>query len=187
MGLSPGPTSIGEEALSGAVRLAPRVWILVENRTVFDRAVRISSRCGVIWVTGYAPAAWLALVGKLLHRMPSSAMVLSDPDPAGVELALRALRPWRERGLAWQVEGMSLTDAVTLPSNQPLSAWDSETLRRVAPEVAGTPLELETGLEFRSRERKKSGLPSTLRNAVIRNFADKRIRSARATDCLDEN
>lgn len=141
LGPFPGPTSIGEDALSGAVRLAPRVWVVVENRTVFDRAARISSRCGVIWVPGYAPVAWLAMVGKLLDRMPARAMVLCDPDPAGVELALRALRPWRERGLVWQVEGMSLADAATLPSDRPLSAWDAETLRRVAPEVAGTPLE----------------------------------------------
>lgn len=116
----------------------PRAWIVIENRTVFDKACILHPSCGVLWVPGYAPNWWLVAVDALLERASARLVLACDPDPAGIEIALRVIRLWEVRGLAWKTEGMSATDLKSLPSRRQLSTWDRVTLER----LADLPLEL---------------------------------------------
>lgn len=127
-----GPVGLPASAIIHSIKIStPAAWIIIENRTVFDKTCALQSNVGLLWVPGYAPTWWLDAVGALLDRAPARAVIACDPDPAGIEIAVRVLGPWKNRNLAWRVAGMDATALEALPSRVPLSLWDREALARV--------------------------------------------------------
>lgn len=110
---------------------SPAAWIVIENRTAFDKASVLSTNAGLLWVPGYAPTWWLEVVGALLDRAPAPAIIACDPDPAGIEIALRVIVLWEQRGLSWKITGMDSAALEALPVRIPLSPWDRATLSRI--------------------------------------------------------
>lgn len=127
-----GPVGLPASAIVQSIEATPpAVWIVIENRTVFDKACALLSNVGLLWVPGYAPTWWLAAVGALLDRAPARAVLACDPDPAGIEIATKALELWENRALTWRVAGMDAAALKALPSRVPLSPWDRKTLVRM--------------------------------------------------------
>lgn len=127
-----GPLGIPLSAIIGSIDTTPPAsWIVIENRTAFDKVSVLSTNAGVLWLPGYAPTWWLEAVGALLDRAPARAVVACDPDPAGIEIALRVIALWEQRGLRWSTSGMDAAALEALPSRIPLSPWDKATLSRV--------------------------------------------------------
>lgn len=127
-----GPLGLPATAIVSAMSMvSPSAWIVIENRTVFDKACALHSPHGVLWVPGYAPNWWLATVEALLDRASASLVLACDPDPAGIEIALRVIRLWDMRGLAWKTAGMNAADLQNLPSRRPLTTWDRAALERL--------------------------------------------------------
>jgi hypothetical protein len=127
-----GPVGLSAPAIHYSVKaIPPTAWIILENRTVFDKACALPSTIGLLWVPGYAPTWWLDAVGALLDRAPARAVIACDPDPAGIAIAVRVLGLWKNRNLSWRVAGMDAAALDALPSRIPLSQWDRETLTRV--------------------------------------------------------
>jgi hypothetical protein len=89
---------------------APVAWLLVENRTSFeDVARKVGDRFAVVWMPGYVPDWWLEAMRHFSRLMPEEALIAADPDPAGIEIAIRASSPW---GSNWKPLAMS-PDALT--------------------------------------------------------------------------
>jgi hypothetical protein len=104
-------------------------WLLVENRTSFERVARNrEANTGVIWLPGFPPTWWHEAVGRLLDHSPAPAQLACDPDPAGIAIALKAAELWRERGLEWQPWKMSAADLASLNARKPLSETDRQQL-----------------------------------------------------------
>lgn len=102
-----------------------RVWQLVENRTSFERVAKLrDADAGVIWLPGYPPGWWLNTVRKLIDLAPAPAHIACDPDPAGINIALKAAELWQELGLCWQPWKMSAADLASLRVRKPLSDSD---------------------------------------------------------------
>jgi hypothetical protein len=77
-------------------------YVVVENRTTFDRLVKVNEgRCIVLWCPGYPPSYWRDAVSRLLHVAPLPASVFCDPDPAGIDIALKVGELWRLAGADW--------------------------------------------------------------------------------------
>jgi hypothetical protein len=105
---------------------------VVENRTSFERAARLSgAEDAVLWVPGFAPSWWLQCVTHLLALRPAPALIACDPDPAGIEIALQAGRLWEEVRLAWDPWCMDVQTLAALPSTRPLEESDRERLQRL--------------------------------------------------------
>lgn len=120
------PTTIaGARAVTGVTR-----WVIVENRTVFDRAARFGGSA-ILWTPGYSPEWWLDAVSRLVDLAPVPLCIACDPDPAGIAIALRASSPWRGKGLPWSTAGMSLGDLQSLPARMPLSDADQRILESI--------------------------------------------------------
>jgi hypothetical protein len=101
------------------------IWILVENRTSFERVARQRGvDAGVIWLPGFPPGWWRSAVKHLLDLAPAPAHIACDPDPAGIAIALKAAELWRERALEWQPWKMSATDLAALRVRKPLTEAD---------------------------------------------------------------
>lgn len=136
-----GPLGLPAAAIVGAISItSPPAWIVIENRTVFDKACVLRPTSGVLWVPGYAPNWWLAAVEALLERASARLVLACDPDPAGIEIALRVITLWDVRGLAWTTAGMNASDFQYLASRRPLTAWDRaalERLRDIPSELSG--------------------------------------------------
>lgn len=127
-----GPVGLPASALRHAVKaVPPAAWVVIENRTVFDKACALASNAGFLWVPGRAPTWWLEAVNMLLNRAPAGAVIACDPDPAGIEIARSLCRAWEGRGLRWQLAGMDAAALAALPAHRPLSPWDRETLARM--------------------------------------------------------
>lgn len=110
-------------AVSGTVNR----WLLVENRTSFERVARNrEANTGVIWLPGFPPTWWREAVGRLLDISPAPAQLACDPDPAGIAIALKAAELWRERSLNWQPWKMTASDLATLPARKPLNETDRQ-------------------------------------------------------------
>ncbi|MDD5058087.1 MAG: hypothetical protein PHQ60_09455 [Sideroxydans sp.] len=104
-------------------------WILVENRTSFERVARQrEADVGVLWLPGFPPGWWHSAVGQLLALAPAPALIACDPDPAGIAIALQAAEVWRERNLAWQPWKMATSDLAALRVRKPLSDVDRHQL-----------------------------------------------------------
>jgi len=104
-------------------------WVLVENRTSFERVARNRQADeGVIWLPGYPPSWWKEAVAHLIKAAPANAKIACDPDPAGIAIALSAIALCREAGneaVAWK---MSVEALASLTSKKPLSEFDQQQL-----------------------------------------------------------
>lgn len=131
IGRPPAPGGLAPATLAGARAMSPVArWVVIENRTVFDRASRIESDTAVLWTPGYSPEWWLRAVQRLVALAPAPLCIACDPDPAGIAIALRASAPWRERGLPWSTAGMAEAHLRTL-SRIPLSDADLRILASI--------------------------------------------------------
>jgi hypothetical protein len=106
-------------------------WLIVENRTSFERIARQREADeGAVWLPGYPPGWWQKAMARMLALCPAPAAIACDPDPAGIAIALAAGRVWQQAGLDWEPWKMSVGELLGLSARQPLSerdrtqAWD---------------------------------------------------------------
>ncbi len=112
-------------AAAAAASGAPARWILVENRTSFERVARSREPdTGVIWLPGFPPGWWREAIAHLLALAPVPADIACDPDPAGVAIALQAGALWQDAGLDWQPWHMDVAVLQALPNHCQLNTWD---------------------------------------------------------------
>lgn len=117
VGLSPQTVSAIQEIDSTA-----EAWLLVENRTSFEEVARsVGDKFIVIWMPGYVPDWWLQAMEHLVRLYPKPAFIAADPDPAGIEIALRASKPWDD---AWTPWGMSPKALALTGKGKPLTEND---------------------------------------------------------------
>lgn len=122
-------------------------WVLVENRTSFERVARNpQANEGVIWLPGYPPSWWKDTVIHLIKAAPAPAKIACDPDPAGIAIALSAIALWRGAGLEAVAWKMDAKDLESLPSKQTLSEFDGQQLAGLLKQ--DLPAELEALAEF---------------------------------------
>lgn len=122
-------------------------WILVENRTSFERVARNrQANEGVIWLPGYPPSWWKDAVTHIVKAAPAHAKIACDPDPAGIAIALSIIALWREAGqtaVAWK---MGTDELKSLTSKQALSEFDQQQLARLLKQ--NLPVELKTLADY---------------------------------------
>jgi hypothetical protein len=107
-----------------------RQWLLVENRTSFERVARKREPgVGVIWLPGYPPSWWRESLSRILGMLPAPAMIACDPDPAGIAIFLAASAVWRDASLPAQPWRMSADELNGLSARKALSAHDREHLQ----------------------------------------------------------
>lgn len=100
-------------------------WLLLENRTSFEQVARgAGHRYGVLWLPGFAPDWWLQTVDQLLRLLPRPALIAADPDPAGIDIALRAGALWQSHKLDWQPWAMDQHALAALAQHKPLNDYD---------------------------------------------------------------
>lgn len=116
-----------------AIERAPANWVVVENRTSFERRARnASNREAVLWVPGRPPTWWREAVRHLLICAPAPLQIACDPDPAGIAIAEDVGELWRECQLAWQPIHMDAATLSALPSTRPLGEYDRQLLAALA-------------------------------------------------------
>ncbi len=100
-------------------------WQLIENRTSFERiARRRAPDTAVVWLPGYPPGWWCTAMKTLLDLAYAPAEIACDPDPAGINIALKAAELWQQRKLPWQPWKMSAQDLANLRVRKPLTTPD---------------------------------------------------------------
>lgn len=126
-------------------------WLLIENRTSFeDVARRMGHRFITVWMPGFVPDWWLTALNHLVSAIGGSAFIAADPDPAGIEIALRASTPWKQHWVPW---AMSADDLADVGEGKRLSDDDLKRLARL--ETFGLPEPLaELASALRSSGRK---------------------------------
>ena len=113
------------QAVNGKVA----AWILVENRTSFERVARNrQANEGVIWLPGYPPSWWKEAVSHLIKIAPAPAKVACDPDPAGIAIALSAIAVWKATGQEAKAWKMGVEELKNLTSKKSLSELDQQQL-----------------------------------------------------------
>ncbi len=118
-------------------------WLLVENRTSFERAARTrASDTGVIWLPGFPPNWWREAIARLLAHAPAPALIACDPDPAGIVIALSAARLWQTCGLEWQPWKMAAADLAALTTRKTLTGHDRQLLATLETDVIALPASL---------------------------------------------
>jgi hypothetical protein len=116
-----------------AIERPPQRWVVVENRTSFERRARAAAADeAVLWVPGRPPSWWLGAVRTLLRHAPAPLQIACDPDPAGIAIAEDVGALWRERALPWQPLHMDPAALAGLPSTRPLSDFDRQLLAALA-------------------------------------------------------
>lgn len=104
-------------------------WILVENRTSFERVARSrQEKEGVIWLPGYPPSWWKEAVSHLIKIIPAPASVACDPDPAGIAIALSAIALFNASNLPATAWKMGVDALEKLPNKKSLSEFDQQQL-----------------------------------------------------------
>ncbi len=112
---------------------APTRWVLVENRTSFEKQARQREPdTGVIWLPGFPPGWWRDAVRQLLMLAPAPAAIACDPDPAGIQIALQAAAIWETAQLDWKPLQMNADTLMRLPHHQPLNDWDRALIAQLA-------------------------------------------------------
>ena len=124
IGLS--PLTLGQlDAIEGDIN----AWLLLENRTSFEQVARgAGHHYGVLWLPGFAPDWWLQTVDQLLRLLPRPALIAADPDPAGIDIALRAGALWQAHTLDWQPWAMDEATLAALTQHKPLNDYDRDRL-----------------------------------------------------------
>jgi hypothetical protein len=142
-------------------------WLLIENRTSFeDVARRLGDRFIVVWMPGFVPDWWLEALQHLVTLGGGRAYIAADPDPAGIEIALRASRPWEDN---WEPWAMSADDLARTGVGRALTTDDISRLSRLENVSLDATL---AGLASALRERGRKGeqealdLPSRLPSLV---------------------
>jgi hypothetical protein len=116
-----------------AIERPPQQWVVVENRTSFERRARTATADeAVLWVPGRPPSWWLAAARALLRLAPAPLQVACDPDPAGIAIADEVARLWQARGLPWQPLHMDPTALAALADTRPLNDFDRQLLDALA-------------------------------------------------------
>lgn len=142
-------------AAAHAANGAPERWLLVENRTSFERAARTrEAGTGVVWLPGFPPGWWCAAVAHLLELAPAPAAIACDPDPAGVAIALQAGALWQAAGLDWQPRHMDVATLLALPGRSALNAWDSARIAQLR-QTPALPAEFVALLDYMQQHRLK--------------------------------
>lgn len=144
IGLSPATSLAATRVESTA-----RAWLLVENRTSFEIVARtVGHRYIVLWMPGFVPDWWLDVTRHLASKLGIPALIAADPDPAGIDIALRACTAWDGR---WQPWAMSAAALAASGTGKALNEHDRERLRALVatdlpPALAGLAVALlETG------------------------------------------
>ena len=123
------PTSLHSMTKAGG---APDAWLLVENRTSFERiAKNRQANEGVIWLPGFAPSWWKIAVTHLLKLAPAPAKIACDPDPAGIAIALSVMSLWAESGLESAPWRMGIAELQSLKAQQDLNQYDDKMLAKL--------------------------------------------------------
>jgi hypothetical protein len=107
-------------------------WRVLENRTSFEQAAVVyGDRDGVLWTPGFPGAWWADAVAALLRHAPAPAEIACDPDPAGIQIALRAGAVWANAGLPWRPWAMSASHLRSLAATRALNDYDRAALARL--------------------------------------------------------
>ncbi|MDE2401759.1 MAG: hypothetical protein KGL90_08850 [Burkholderiales bacterium] len=136
---------------------SPRHYWLIENRGSFERqAAQRDDGVALIWLPGRPSSSWMSAVGALLDHAPAPARISTDPDPAGVEIALTAASLWDERAVPWQAHLMGIEQLKTARKTRPLSEdHDPMVLTRLA-QRTDMPDALRELCEYMRRENVKA-------------------------------
>lgn len=123
------PTTVhGMTQASGVIG----VWLLVENRTSFERVAKNRQpNEGVIWLPGFPPSWWKIAVEHVLKLAPASARIACDPDPAGIAIALSVVDLWTTNGLKSEAWRMAIADLESLKMRQDLNQYDCNMLEKL--------------------------------------------------------
>ena len=138
------PATIKEiKASSGSIS----TWILVENRTSFERVARNRQAYeGVIWLPGYPPSWWKEAVSHLIKNAPAPAKIACDPDPAGIAIALSVIALWCAAGQDASAWRMTVEELQSLPSKKALTDLDEKQLASLLKQ--DLPLNLKSLAEY---------------------------------------
>ena len=118
----------------------PERWLLLENRTAFEKVVLTRAPDdAVVWLPGYPPSWWREAMRRLLALAPAPALIACDPDPDGIAIALQAGAPWSDAMIEWHPWMMSAGDLAGLAHRTSLSQRDRERLDALAPPLAAHP------------------------------------------------
>ncbi len=110
----------------------PMRWWLIEGRASFEKqAARREPGVALVWIAGRPTHAWAAAMARLLQLAPAPAHISADADPAGIEIALSAARPWQAAGLPWVATAME-PERLKRPGLQPLGRYDLDVLARLS-------------------------------------------------------
>jgi DNA topoisomerase VI subunit A len=112
-----------------SLNISVTTWMLVENRTSFERVARNRlAHEGVIWLPGYPPSWWKDAVTHLIKVAPAPAKIACDPDPAGIAIALSAMAVFKSVGLEASAWKMGVEELESLSHKKPLSEFDQQQL-----------------------------------------------------------
>lgn len=129
-------------------------WILVENRTSFEREARRRQKNeGVIWLPGYPPTWWKECVSHLIKIVPAPAKIACDPDPAGIAIALSVINLWHaseQQAVAWK---MGVNELKGLPNKKTLSDFDEQQLSSLVKQ--NLPIELKVLADYMQTSKQK--------------------------------
>lgn len=104
-------------------------WVLVENRTSFERVARSRKiNEGVIWLPGYPPSWWKEAVMYLINIAPAPAKIACDPDPAGIAIAISATDLWMALGQEAETWKMGVEELQNLTNKRLLTEFDQKQL-----------------------------------------------------------
>lgn len=137
------PTTVSNiQSASGNIS----AWILVENRTSFERIARKRQAYeAVVWLPGFPPSWWQTAMRHLLSIAPAPAQVSCDPDPAGIAIALSVIRLWQSLDLHADAFYMDVRYLENIAQPQTLNQYDQQLLEQLlSQDLPNTLYELAT-------------------------------------------
>lgn len=107
-------------------------WVLVENRTSFERMVKQRQTDEVvIWLPGYPPSWWRQAVQHLVALNPANVDIACDPDPAGIAIAWQVIQLFEKVSVTASPWQMDIGQLEELASKQALTAYDKQLLSQL--------------------------------------------------------
>lgn len=159
IGVVPDMIALSPATLVAADRMEGKAlaWLVVENRTSFETVARaVGDRYLVLWMPGFVPDWWLDAIRHAAGLMRIPAHIAADPDPAGIEIALRAGNAWQGRWAPW---AMSAAALAATGKGKPLNDYDRQRLATLDRTSLSAPLrELADALEKRERKGEQEAL-----------------------------